>query len=377
VTALPDFRLESHFSRWEFAARFNLTASDAQSLSLTELLALATPEDRTAFETMGLGYTETFGAPDLRAAIASTYDARDAGDILCFAGAEEGLYVAMQVLLGAGDHAIVVTPNYQAAETVPLSLCDVSGVPLEASQNWTLDIDRIAAAITPRTKLVSINFPHNPTGKILERDRFDALVALCRRHGLWLFSDEVYRPLGPTGAVHLPQAADAYERGISLAVMSKAYGRAGLRIGWLACQDRKFLHRCEGFKHYLSICNSGPSERLALIALKARAQILSRNRGIVDANLVLLDQFFAAYPDLFEWVRPDGGCVGYPRYLGADGADAFARRLVEEAGVLVLPSGIYRSELGPTPTDRFRIGFGRTGLEQGLDAFRAPLEKIS
>lgn len=377
MTALPDFRLESHFSRWEFAARFNLTASDAQSLSLTELLALATPEDRTAFETMGLGYTQTFGAPDLRVAIAATYDRCAAEDILCFAGAEEGLYVAMQVLLGAGDHALVVTPNYQAAETVPLSLCDVSGVPLEPEQNWTLDIDRIAAAITPRTKLVSINFPHNPTGKILERDRFEALVALCRRHGLWLFSDEVYRPLGPTGAVHLPQAADAYERGISLAVMSKAYGLAGLRIGWLACRDRNFLGRCEGFKHYLSICNSGPSERLALIALKARERILARNRAIVGANLILLDRFFAAYPNLFEWARPDGGCVGYPRYLGKDSVDAFAHRLVEEAGVLVLPSGIYRSELGPTPPDRFRIGFGRAGLEQGLDAFRDHLEKIS
>jgi aspartate/methionine/tyrosine aminotransferase len=375
VTSLPDFRLESHFSQWEFAARFNLTASDAESLGLGELLALASPQDRAAFEEMGLGYTQTFGAPDLRAAIASTYDRRKADEILCFAGAEEGLYVAMQVLLGPGDHAIVVTPNYQAAETVPLSLCAVSGVPLEPQDGWSLDIDRIAAAIRPETKLVSINFPHNPTGKILERDRFGALVELCRRHGLWLFSDEVYRPLGPEGAVHLPQVADVYERGVSLGVMSKAYGLAGLRIGWLACRDRDFLQRCERFKHYLSICNAGPSERLALIALKAREQILARNRAIVSANLVSLDAFFASYPDLFEWTRPDGGCVGYPRYLGTDGADAFAKKLVEEGGVLVLPSVIYRSELGPTPMDRFRIGFGRKGLEQGLAALRAHLEK--
>jgi aspartate/methionine/tyrosine aminotransferase len=377
VTALPDFRLESHFSQWEFAARFNLTASDAETLNLAELLALASPEDRVGFESMSLGYTQTFGAPDLRAAIASTYARRRTDEILCFAGAEEGLYAAMQVLLGPGDHAIVVTPNYQAAETVPLSLCAVSGVPLEPDDNWSLDIDRVAAAIRPQTKLVSINFPHNPTGKILERGRFDALVDLCRRHGLWLFSDEVYRPLGPEGAVHLPQVADVYERGISLGVMSKAYGLAGLRIGWLACRDRDFLQRCERFKHYLSICNAGPSERLALIALKAREKILARNRAIVSANLVLLDAFFASYPDLFAWVRPDGGCVGYPRYLGKDGADVFAAKLVEEAGVLVLPSGIYHSELAPTPTDRFRIGFGRKGLEQGLAALRDYLEKAS
>ena len=375
MTALPDFRLESHFSRWEFAARFNLTASDAETLNLAELLSLAAPEDRAAFETLRLGYTETFGAPDLRQAIASTYEQRAGDDILCFAGAEEGIYAAMQVLLGPSDHAIVVTPNYQAAETVPLSICAVTGAPLNPDDDWSLDIDRVAAAIRPETRLISINFPHNPTGKILERDRFDALIALCRAHGLWLFSDEVYRPLGREGVVHLPQVADVYERGLSLGVMSKAYGLPGLRIGWIACADRGLLGRLERFKHYLSICNAGPSERLAVIALKARDRILARNCKLVTENLGRLDAFFAERPDLFAWRRPDGGCVGFPRYLGTGGVDAFATRLVEEAGVLTLPSGIYHSELGPTPPDRFRIGFGRAGLEEGLAAFRAHLRR--
>jgi aspartate/methionine/tyrosine aminotransferase len=375
MTAPRDFALETFFSRWEFAARHHLTASDAQSLKLSELLAMATPAQRAGFDDLWLGYTETWGAPDLRAAIAATYDHRRADDILCFAGAEEGIYAAMQVLLGPDDHAIVVTPNYQAAETLPLTLCAATGVPLEPDQDWTLDIDRVAAAIRPNTRLVSINFPHNPTGKILERDRFDALVALCRRHGLWLFSDEVYRPLGPSSAVHLPQAADAYERGLSLGVMSKAYGLPGLRIGWIACQDHEVLTRLERMKHYLSICNSAPSERLAVMALGVRDQILARTRGLVDANLALLDGFFAERPDLFEWRRPDGGCVGYPRYLGAEGVEAFAQDLVERAGVLVLPAGIYRSQLGETPADRFRIGFGRGGMEEGLAAFRAHLKR--
>ncbi|NWE37767.1 aminotransferase class I/II-fold pyridoxal phosphate-dependent enzyme, partial [Pseudomonas gingeri] len=114
--------------------------------------------------------------------------------------------------------AIVITPNYQSAETIPLSLCEVSGVPLDPAQNWTLDIDAVAAAIRPNTKLISINFPHNPTGKILERERFDQLVALCRKHGIYLFSDEAYRLLGL--GEQLPAVADVYERGLSLPVMS-------------------------------------------------------------------------------------------------------------------------------------------------------------
>ena len=373
MPVLQDFRLETFFSHWEFAARYHLTASDAQSMTLSELLAMADPADAEAFDRLWLGYTQTYGAPALREEIAHTYDQREAADILCFAGAEEGIYVANHVLMEAGDHAIVITPNYQAAETVPLSIGTATGVPLDPDDNWSLDLDRVAAAIRPNTKLVSINFPHNPTGRILEPEVLDGLVALCRRHGLWLFSDEVYRLLGPDPDRHLPQVADIYERGLSLNVMSKAYGLPGLRIGWIATADRDLLARMERMKHYLSICNSAPSEQLARIALRNRAAILARNNALVRDNLVLLDGFFAEFPDLFLWRRPDGGCVGYPRYLGPGTVDAFAAKLVEDAGVLLLPSGIYGSDLGPTPTDSFRIGFGRAGMAEGLAAFRAHL----
>ncbi len=370
---LPDFRLETYFSRWEFSARYHMTASDAQSLTLYELLDLADPEDRESFDKLWLGYTETYGAPDLRAAIAAGYDHQGPENVLCFAGAEEGIYAAMHAILDADSHAIVVTPNYQAAETIPLSLCAVTGVPLDPDKDWTLDVDQVASAIRPNTKLISINFPHNPTGKILERDRFDAIVSLCRRHGLWLFSDEVYRLLDGGGVTHLPQAADVYERGISLNVMSKAYGLPGLRIGWIATQDKALLSRMERLKHYLSICNSAPSERLALIGLKAKERILARNRGLVASNLILLEQFFSRHVDLFDWYRPDGGCVGYPRYKGGEGVDSWTANLVERTGVLFLPSTIYTSELTETPRDRFRIGYGRAKLEEGLAVLEADL----
>ncbi len=373
MSVLADFRLETYFSKWEFSARYHMTASDVQSMSLKDLLALADEDDRAAFENSWLGYTETFGAADLRAVIASTYDTIRPAEILCFAGAEEGLYAAMHALLDKDDHAVIVTPSYQSAETVPLGICAATGVPLDPERSWTLDIDQVAAAIRPNTKLVSINFPHNPTGKILERDRFDALVELCRSRGIWLFSDEVYRLIGVSGTPHLPQVADVYERGLSLAVMSKAYGLAGLRIGWIACRDAPLLARMERMKHYLSICNAAPSEHLARIALKHRDKILARIAGLMRHNLALLDRFFADNSGLFEWYCPDGGCVAYPRYLGAEGVEAFAADLVERTGVLLLPASIYRSELNPTPGDRFRIGYGRAHLEEGLDVLRSHL----
>ncbi|MFT5452426.1 MAG: aspartate/methionine/tyrosine aminotransferase, partial [Enterobacterales bacterium] len=167
MNIMRNFELEIHFSKWEFNAKYHMTASDSESMSMEDLLAMGSVEDIDNFNKLWLGYTETWGAPDLREVIASTYDSLSAENILCFAGAEEGVYTAMRVLLGRDDHAIVVVPNYQAAETIPLDICEVSGVALQADNNWFLDIDEIAAAIKPNTKLVSINFPNNPTGAII------------------------------------------------------------------------------------------------------------------------------------------------------------------------------------------------------------------
>jgi aspartate/methionine/tyrosine aminotransferase len=356
---LPDFRLETYFSQWEFTARYHLTASDAQSMSLTDLLALADDDGRQRWESLHLGYTETFGLPALREAIADTYEHVGPEDVICFAGAEEAIYVAMRTLLSADDHIVVLTPNYQAAETIPLSICEVTGVALRADDNWALDLDAIEKALRPNTRIVSVNFPNNPTGAIPDLAAWQRLNDVCAERGILLFSDEVYRGLELPGRTSLPQAADMAPSAISVNVMSKAYGLPGLRIGWIACRDRALLSKFEHAKHYTTICNSAPSEVLALIALRARDQILARNREIVATNIPLFDEFFAQFPDLFEWQAPQGGCVCFPRYLGPEGVEQMCTDLVQQEGVLLLPASIYSSELTPTPVDRFRVGLGR------------------
>ena len=368
MTTLPDFRLETHFSKWEFKARYHMTASDAESMSLRDLLAMASPTEREAFENMWLGYTETFGAPDLLETIATTYKTRTSKQILCFAGASEGIFAANSVILDKDSHAIVITPNYQSHESLPVAICKATGVPLDATDNWSLDIDRIADAIRPNTKLVTINFPHNPTGAILPIDRYTALIELCRKHGIYILHDEIFNGLGATGTEHLPYIADLYERGLSLNVTSKALGLPGLRIGWIACADTEIVSKMERLKHYLSICNSGPSERLANIAIQNQSKILARNCAIIDENLPKWDTFFARYPNHFEWCRPDGSCMAFPKYKGHDGVEAFTGKLVEQSGVLLLPGTIYQSDLGATPDNHFRLGFGRRGLDDGLAA---------
>ncbi len=375
MTMLPDFKLETHFSKWEFKAKYHMTASDAESMSMRDLLAMATPDERESFENMWLGYTETFGAPELRETISMLYEKRNTDEILCFAGASEGIFAANSVILDKDSHAIVVTPNYQSHETLPLAICEATGVPLDANDGWSLDIDRVADAIRPNTKLVTINFPHNPTGTILPPDRYQALIELCRKHGIYILHDEIFHGLGPSGTQHLPYIADVYERGLSLNVMSKAYGLPGLRIGWIACADKDIISKMERMKHYLSICNSGASEKLTQIALRNRDKLLARNCEIVDENLPKWGAFFASYPDLFDWQSPDGSCMAFPRYKGAEGVEQFCRTLIEKSGILFLPSTIYSSELGDTPTDRFRLGFGRKGLEEGLTVLDAHMKR--
>ena len=276
MRALRPFALEVFFSKWEFTAQHHLCASDMQSMTLSELLAMADTGDRAAWDALYLGYTETWGSPGLRDTIAGTYESMAASEILTFVGAEEGIFAAMHALLGPDDHAITVIPNYQSVESVPLSICDTTGIALNPERGWELDLGQLRDAIRPNTRMICINFPHNPTGKVIARGTLDEIISLCRARGIYLFSDEVYRRIERRPEMTLPHVADIYERGISLGVMSKAYGLPGIRVGWVACKDAEMLRRMEQMKHYTSICGSAPSEFLAQIALKARDRILAR-----------------------------------------------------------------------------------------------------
>jgi aspartate/methionine/tyrosine aminotransferase len=367
---LRTFRLEEFLGQWEFSVRYHLTASDAQSMTIEELLALGGDEDREGFARLSLAYIDTWGTENLREAVAGTYDNVDAGHVLAFGGAEEALFWAIQELVGPGDHAVVTVPCYQSMETVTLATgAEVSPLLMRREKGWALDIDELRALLRPNTKLVAVNYPNNPTGYVPDEATFCELAALCEVRGIRLFCDEVYRGIELDAERTLPQAADLSETAVSLNVASKSYGLPGLRVGWLACRDRGLLERLEKRKHYTSICNAGPAEYLAAVGLRNRETIWDRNRGIVRHNLPLFQDFFARWTELFDWQPPMGGCVCFPRYKGAGGVEDFCRRLLEKEGVLVLPASIYQSELAETPTDHFRVGLGRLGLEEGLEAF--------
>ncbi|MBZ4414874.1 aminotransferase class I/II-fold pyridoxal phosphate-dependent enzyme [Myxococcus sp. RHSTA-1-4] len=359
---IPDFKLERYFARWEFAAPYLLCSSDIEGWRMAELLALAGPDARARWEGLTLGYTESPGLPALRQEIAALYPGLSEDDVLTFAGAEEAVFVLMNVLLGPGDHAIVTWPGYQSLHEVARATgADVTRLELREEDGWALDMDALRRALRPDTRLLVVNFPHNPTGALPDRATFDALCALAEERGIHLLSDEVYRLLEYDARDTLPAAAERFPRGISLGVMSKAFGLAGLRVGWLACRDAEVLRRCMAFKDYTTICNSAPSEVLALIALRAKERVLARSRELLASNLALLDAFFARHADTFRWVRPRAGSVAFPRLLRDTPVARFTQDLVEREGVLLLPGDVY-----DFPGNHFRLGLGRANLPDAL-----------
>ena len=359
---IADFELERYFARWEFSVDHLLCASDAEAVPMRELLALADPETERLWADLGLGYTESDGHPLLRAEIARQYRTVEPDEVLVCSGAQEAIFVALGSMLGPGDHVVVTWPSYQSLhEVARASGADVTLLPLEHERGWELDLDRLRAALRPSTRAVVVNFPHSPTGALPPASTLEDLAHLAEERGLWLVSDEVYRLLELDPADRWPAAVDSSPRAISIDVMTKAFGLGGLRIGWIACHDPELLRRFAARKDYTTICNSAPSEILAIIGLRAAGTLLERSMGIVRPNLERLDAFFAEHSSWVEWVRPRAGTVGFPRLRDGLDADRFAAALVEAEGVLLLPGSLFGH-----PGNHLRFGFGRRDLPEAL-----------
>ncbi|HEX5826274.1 MAG TPA: aminotransferase class I/II-fold pyridoxal phosphate-dependent enzyme [Candidatus Limnocylindrales bacterium] len=369
---IAEFDLERFFARHEFAVRHLLCASDVEGWRMADLLALADDEARGLWEGLGLQYTEAPGHPLLRAEIASLYGTLEADDVLTFSGAEEAIFTLANVLLGPGDHAIVTWPAYQSLHEVARAAgADVTLHELRAADAWRIDIAALRAQVTPRTRLVVVNAPHNPTGMVPDPETWAAVSEIAAEAGAILFADEVYRLL-EHDRPPLTAGADLGPHGVSLGVMSKSFAMAGLRIGWLATRDRDLLDRCARFKDYLTICSSAPSEILALIGLRARDAVLARSRAIVDANLELLDPFFERQEARIRWVRPAGGPIGFPELLVDTPVEAFVQNLLGAEGVLLAPGAMFGH-----PGNHVRLGFGRTTMPAALERLEAYLDRTA
>lgn len=361
---IKPFKLERYYTLYEFTSKYSICNSDCEAMSVGELLALEEGAQER-FNNLWLGYTETQGHPSLRQAIAKTYDHIKPENLLVCTGAQEPIFLFSQAVLSAGDEVIVQTPCYQSVQSIPESMgCKVSdwmvkyvdGVP-------TFDLEELESIITNKTKVIYLNTPHNPTGFHFSKAEQQALIDLARKHNIIIFSDEVYRELEHQPQYRIAGFGDAYENGVSLGVMSKAYGLPGLRIGWLATKNKMIQDKVAMLKEYTTICNSAPSEFLAEVGLNNRQYLLDKNLAIIKQNLPLYDQFFEKYGDLFSWYKPNAGPIAWVKMNFEMDDMAFAQKALKEKEILVLPGGIYDYP------GYFRVGFGRTGIPTALEVF--------
>jgi aspartate/methionine/tyrosine aminotransferase len=357
---LPHFKLERYFARYEFEVEHLLCCSDCESLTVEDLLALE-PGAEERFQRHWLGYTESQGSPTLREAITRLYRTVSPDQVLVHSGAEEAIFLFMHAVLQPDDHVIVHWPCYQSLAAVAASIgCRVTRWRAREDGGWRLDLNELQDLIRPTTRVIVVNLPHNPTGYLMEKASFADLVEMARSQDIILFSDEVYRGSEYAADDRLPAACDLDERAVSLGVMSKTYGLAGLRIGWIATRNAAVYQQMAALKDYTTICSSAPSEFLAELALRHCDQLVERNLSIITRNLALLDDFFDQYAATLAWQRPKAGPIAFPRLLRGD-SETFCDRVVREAGVLLLPGAVFDD-----PGNHFRIGFGRQTMPQAL-----------
>ncbi|MAT11840.1 MAG: aspartate aminotransferase [Rhodopirellula sp.] len=364
---IEPFLTEQFFAEYEFSAQHLLASSDCETMSIGELLQLS---GSTLDELGGLtlGYTESQGDPHLRSLISNMYSNVSSDDVVVLTSPVEGIYLAMQTLLESEDEVIALRPAYDALNNVARHLCsEVLPWNLFPGRNcWELDFDELESLISPQTRIIVVNFPHNPTGYVPSESDFDRLIGLARRYDLWLFCDEIYRGLefGPT----IPSAADLYEKAIVLSGLSKTYGLPGLRAGWVVIRNAELRDELINWKHYTTICPAAPTEFLARKALLVKDKLATRSKAIIQQNLNLCEAFFNRFQDQFIWRRPQAGSVAFVELnlsqIGFDSATSYCHHLAQNHGMVLLPGKCLGFE------DNFvRFGLGRSNFEVALKSF--------
>ena len=367
---INDFKLERYFAQHEFTAKYLLSSSDCDGFEMKYVLEQASSKELQLWEKLALGYTESEGHPLFREAILKYYKVENIENVLVASPGELN-FISMNVLLRPNDHVIVVSPAYQSLSEVVKSLnCEISYWQPNPT-TWEFDTEVMERLIQHNTKLIIINFPHNPTGAYLKRKQLDEIIRIAGKQDAWIFSDEMYRKLMVDDVPELPPVCDLYDKGISLWGTSKSFGLAGLRTGWLVAQNKEFLQKVVAFKDYLSMCSSAPSEILAMIALNHPEKFIQPNLEKIKANIELFSEFALRHRNLITFIPPKAGSVAFVKMNIPGSSLDFSNRLVKKTGIMTVPA-----EMFEYPGKYLRIGFGRRNFPEVLSKFEEYLNSI-
>lgn len=373
---IAPFKLERYFALHEFSAKYMMSSSDCDGLPMEYILEQATPQEKQLWDNLHLGYTESPGSPFLREAICKFYKGSTPDNIVV-ASPGELLFITMNLLMQGVEnpHAVVVGPAYQSLYEILDSLgCSISyWKPRE--ENWEFRTDDLKRLVTPNTRVIVLNFPHNPSGSYITPAQQMEIVEIARSCGAYLYSDEMYRNLIiDSECTPLPPIFEVYEKGISLWGMAKSFALAGLRIGWIATKDTALLQGVLAFKDYLSMCCSAPSEVLAAIALNHSEKFILPNIEKIRRNISLFREAMDAgkLPWVGEFIPPKTGSVAFvkidvskaEKLLGCkvNSSLEFSDALVQKYGIMTVPAEMFDYE-----GNYLRIGFGRENFGEVLE----------
>lgn len=370
---IPTFAMERMQSTWENLVEYNLSESGVHPMKVEELLADAT--DRAALLAQPLLYPQSNGTVGLRERIAALYPGATVDHVEVTNGGSEANFVTMWHLVEPGDEVVSMVPNYGQT----LGLAEAFGGTLkpwplrldEAAGRWRVDLDGLEALVTPRTRVIILCNPNNPTGARFGEADLDGICRIAAKHGSWILSDEIYRGAELDG-VETPSVWGRYDRAIVTSGLSKAYGLPGLRIGWIAGAPN-LVAATWSYHDYTSIGPGALSDFLARTALQphVRARVLARTRGILNTNLPVIRAWLDAHADWFAYVPPDAGAIVYARYRDPINSTDLVERLRTEKSVLIVPGDHFGMD------GHLRIGFGdetrylRDGLDRLADLLRS------
>jgi len=360
------FAMERMQSTWENLVAFNLSESGVHPLRVAELFD--SDAERRDFLQQEICYTQSNGTLELRSALSTLYPGTTVDHIEVTNGGSEANFVVCWKLLQPGDEVVMMVPNY--GQTLGLARGFAGTMhewPLVADYEqgrWRPDLDRLASLVNPRTRLIVICNPNNPTGGRIDASELDEIAAIAARHGSYILADEIYRGAEVDGR-ETPSIWGRYDRAIVTSGLSKAYGLPGLRIGWIVGPP-PFIASTWAYHDYTTIAPGALSDRLARVALAParRATILARTRSIINANLPVMTEWLSSDAGQFRYIPPEAGAIVYVQYRLPVNSTMLVNRLREEKSVLIVPGdhfgmdGYLRIGIGP------ETGYLRAGLER-------------
>ena len=347
---IEHFKMERMQSTWENEVEYNLSESGVHPLTLREFLS---GDELREIQDLGLGYSQSNGTPELREKIAGLYPGASPDHVLVTNGSSEANYLLMWSLIEPGDEVIFMMPNYmQMGGLVRGFGAALKPLWLKESLGWAPDLDELRKLVTPKTKLIIVTNPNNPTGAVLSGAAMSAIVEVAARAGAWIVADEIYQGAERVGEP-TPSFWATYERTLIVNGLSKAYGLPGVRMGWIV-GPKEFILKTWSYHDYTTISPGVLSDRIARIALSPanREKILKRTRTIIQKNYAQLESWLNRRGGLFSCVPPRAGAIAFTRYALKANSTDFVTRLIKEKSTLVVPGDHFEMDL------YLRFGFG-------------------